>query len=278
MAIAGAWLNANPTVNTSYGSALKQGTGANSIHGVRTAIGRNTAPGTSQGDVDATLVGDDDYGYCPEDSAYFAPQDDPSETGVGDRANWGTEESRGTVTADWPHWGTGIIPGGSVIRSQEHGAIAGNTPDVIPAETATQGWQNKQTGIVEDSTTSDPSQYEMRTSMTQRDKVRSGSQRGAGSDSDYDAPIKSRITGQKLKFWSGEDRHTDMAPKAQEQMIRPFWSRTGGTGYSENMSPNEMYQSTPLQRVSPPDAYQGLDTPVVNAGASYGYTDEDSTW
>jgi hypothetical protein len=143
---------------------------------------------------------------------------------------------------------------------------------------ATEKTAPPESGAVNDAGISDPSQYVMQTSMTQRDKVRAGSQRGSGSASEYDAAIASRITGMKTKTLDAEpSRHFDMVPKAQDLIIRPWWVRTAGTGYRTDMLRNELYVSQPRSRVAPDNPYVGTETPPAVMD-TYGYVPEDSTW
>lgn len=275
MAIKGLWL-AQQNGTDPYGSALKQGTGVNPIHGIRDGgMGRNIAPGTTAGTVP---TGDFSDGFAPDYSCGYMPEDSESalwgygvETGTADRPGVGMPDDRNN-TASWPVWGPyqNGQPGGTHLRTLEHGAVANITGKQIQERDAAAGFQAKDTSYVEDATTSDPSQYEMQTSMTQRDKVRSGSQI-AGTASDQDAPIASRITPMRLPKYSGEYRHEDMLPKSQDNILRPFWLRTAGTGYREWMQANEVTGTTPMQRTPPPDPYQGSDT-----GAGYGFTSEDA--
>jgi len=96
-----------------------------------------------------------------------------------------------------------------------------------------------------------------------------------GRANEFDAPIGSRIPGQKLRFWSGGERHYDMFPRQQDLIIRPFWARNAGTGYVEWMAPNEMYVSSPYNRMAPSDANVGPDTPPEETTT---YTDEDMNY
>jgi hypothetical protein len=220
-----------------------------------------------------------EYGYTDEEFSSgiwgYGPQ-----TGTGDRPapDTSTEQMRGYTPTMYPGMGNEPgPPGGMAIRSEEHGDVVGIAAKLgDKEETVGEGWVNKFAGGVADSTVADPAQYEMQTSMTQRDKVRAGSQRGAGSASEYDAPIGSwRPTwGMRIKPWSGGRRHWDMTPRRQDQMVRPFWYRTAGTGYREWMAANEAfnYQHDPLQRQPVPDPYAGERTP------GNVYTDESHNW
>lgn len=272
-----------------YSSALRQGTGVNPIHSVRDGQGRNTAADATGLLVDPDLVeaglgGSDDFGFSYEDQSYtYSAAESPFETGTADRPPVGSEQDSRTDTAEeWPSWAplaASGVPGGEYVRSIERGAIASNTPTAVPRESAAGGWENKITGgVIEPGTgISDPSQYTMKTSMQQLRRTRAGSQRGGGSASPYEQPITTRVPGQKIKVYSDSpDRKLAMTPVTQDQIIRPFFLRTMGTGHAADMQPNAMYQSTPLQRVAPPDPYQG-ETPSASAGV-YGYTNEDGLY
>jgi hypothetical protein len=86
--------------------------------------------------------------------------------------------------------------------------------------------------------------------------------------------ISSRVTGQKLKFFSGEERHYDMFPFQQEEIHRPFWYRTAGTGWPWQMRANELDQRVPIQRTPPSDPALGAQETSL-ATTDYGYTGED---
>jgi hypothetical protein len=138
---------------------------------------------------------------------------------------------------------------------------------------AQQGWLDKQTGDLEEALPSDPSQYEMQTSMTQMHKERAGSQRGSGSASEYSAPVPGiRPTmRQRLLILSGRERHYEMTPRRQDLVLRPFQYRTAGTGNPDLMQPNGMYQSQPLQRTPVADPWQGAEVPATDVS---GFVDE----
>jgi hypothetical protein len=143
----------------------------------------------------------------------------------------------------------------------------------LPSETVSEGWTNKTRGALANSKPSDPSQYEMQTSMTQRYKVRGNQASVARATDEPRATIQSRVAGQKVKNWSQGERNYDMLPKAQDDMPRPFYYRTAGTGDPAMMNPNEMYNIDPIQRTVPPDP--SLGNPDDNYTA-YGYTPEDN--
>lgn len=177
---------------------------------------------------------------------------------------------------DFPSWGGSrkTKPAGTLIRSLRRGARLISSAKVLPNEDVAQGWINKGHGISPDSHDSDVSTVLIQTSAVQRRKVRAGSQR-SGSQSTFEAPIASRETGQKLKVYaaSDSDRHWDMLPYQQEDYVRPFLSRTVGTGWREWNLPNAMYVSPTIQREPAPDPQLG---PVAGSGTdnyAYDFTD-----
>lgn len=280
-ALTGAWKaqRQGGAMYSDYVGALKWGTGINPIHGIRGGEGRNIAPGEQT----LTVVPDLTESYQHDDTAY-PPEDSAStlwgygvDTGTADRPGWGGPDQRADA-GNFPSWGQSPsgIPLGTRIRSILKGAAATVTMKQTPNETVSEGWLNKAKSTVEDAVVSDPSQYEMQTSMTQRDKVRAGSQMPMGRENEYDAPIASRIPAMKEKVYSGGERHYDMEPKAQDVIIRPFWARTAGTGYRQWMTPNEMYVSNPLDRTVPDNPNAGPETPPT--GSEYGFMDEDMSY
>lgn len=281
MPITGTWKDRQ----TVQAGATKWGTGWNPVHAIPAGLGRSDTPpnlvfdGTeSAGPIDPSVT--DPYtpehlGYSDEDTANVLYGYGVN-TGTSERPPLGTDTDRASSDG-FPAYGPRVagVPGGTKIRSQDIGAELTLIQKQTPNEDVAQGWVNKDVGDVENATVSDPSQYEMQTSMTQRDKVREGSQVQSGRASEYMAPIASRrdTWGQRLKAWSGGERHYDMAPRVQDQIIRPWWARNAGVGYPSWMGPNEMYVSEPLQRTSPPDPYQGASSPADDSPA--GWTDED---
>lgn len=288
MAITGNYL-----ASVQYTGARKWGTGINPVHyllgdgqpptdrkEVQTMQGPNAmGPETLPQGLLNPQDENPEYGYMDEDFSStvwgYGPQ-----TGTSDRPGIDVtgDQVRATTTPNYPGMGNEPGPtGGSYIRQQEHGDIIGVGVKLgDKEETVGEGWLNKPTGGVIDSGVSDVSQYEIQTSMAQRDQVRAGSQRGAGSASEYVAPIGSyRPTwGVRIKTWSGGRRHWDMTPRRQDQMLRPFWYRSAGTGYREWMEANEAYnyQVEPLQRSPVPDPYAGQNVPV-NV-----YSEESHNW
>jgi hypothetical protein len=274
--------------------ALKQGAGYNPIHGIRYSAGRSDKPPnlifsthvtTDEMPLALTDQVAPDWAY--ENSDVTNPLwGNNEQTGLSDQPNLGDPTMSYHTEAPFPSWGpyTAGLPGGTEVRSYDHGAEASNTPKQQPYETVTEGWENKARGDSENqASVSDPSQYEMQTSMIQRNKVRAGSQRGLGSASEYDAPVTPRVAPWKMKVWSGLLRHYDMQPKEQELIIRPWWTRqayTGPTGELWNET-NELYRSEPMQRVIPPDPHLGepatTEVPPVESN-QFGYQYEDALY
>jgi hypothetical protein len=271
VAISGGWKDSRSV----QAGARKWGTGINPIHAERTADGRHVAPEGYDGvDEYLTTVWQDD-GYS-NDPFQGENHEHAHDIGLYDRPNYGDNPQHERSGArEFPQWGRyqSGVPGGTEIRGRKHGADDTQTPNQIPTETVSEGWLNKPHGEVEDAVTSDLSQVLMNTSMTQRDKVREGSQRGDGSQDDPRAPIASRMTGQKVKVYSGGERHEDMRPKTQTQRIRGWWNRTAGTASPRMMEVNAQQVRRPLQREVPADPY--VQPPAVVDAPNYGYQDED---
>lgn len=143
-----------------------------------------------------------------------------------------------------------------------------------PTETVTEGWRNKPKGMPADAKPSDPLQYEMQTSMVQRYRTRVNDLAVARATDEPRSPINSRVIGQRLKIYSGQERHYDMFPRQQTATReRDFYYRTAGTGQAEWMEPNEQWDVTAVERTPPPDPYIGR----FDAGTQedYGYSPED---
>ena len=236
-----------------------------------------------------------------------------SETGLADRPRWGSEmadadapisgvglphpidpgrpitvvrgHTQNDTNNEFPPWGGSrkVGPAGRFIRAIRRGPTGETAMRVLPGEDVAQGWVNKDHGIEADSRPSDVSQLIMQTSQIQRYKARAGSQ-NIGSQSDFNAPVQSRVTGQKLKTYISPTsaRHWDMLPYEQEDFVRPFLSRQAGVGYREWNLPNAMYVSPTVQREPSADPEMGpiagADITSVNAGpaSDYGYSYEDS--
>lgn len=277
--LSGAWARQN----VGYSGASVWGTGINPVHAyygspparvgnLALREGEVTAPGHSYPE---QLIPTDLWGYQLEDSLYTGVQYD-------DRPNWGEVPSQFRGDAgNQPSWSAGGATK-SRFRAMRDGAmrifrsgspLPGGVQYQEPSETVSEGWLNKAHGQLANAKPSDDKQLIVQTSMTQRYQTRVND---AAVDRNTDAPrtgIASLVTGQKVKEYSGGERHYDMEPREQDTIPRAFWYRTAGTGMPGDMLPNTMYTVVPLQRIPPPDPSQG--TPETSLGGDYGYTSED---
>jgi hypothetical protein len=279
-----------------YAGAAKWGTGIADIHsyyqgpprpggiGVPNDLDQRTPP---------SMAGDDvEYGPpwgAPNDPAYL---DSYSEQAVLD----GQQEEPDT----WPNLGssTMVMPadypaynewGGTIRRKQSSTNGPRQTTQVseVPTETVNEGWLNKPvTGdmIPEPELDAEPaadSQVFVQTSMTQRkygmSQPRTLMRQGPHQD-EARTDIAPRKAGPKIKVYSGQLRHYDMFPRQIDDIPRPFYYRTAGTGPNPYLFPNENQLNTPMQRTPPPEPSQGmLDTAYSSPddSGSYGYTSEE---
>lgn len=266
MALSGGWKNAQSI----QAGASKWGTGINPIHSQHSnSTGRDIAPDGTVTAIDQNVT---EPHYSEDGWGYDVDIDD----GTKQHPRWGTQTERFRNDADsFPEWGPYEhgVPGGSRIRSENHGAAESNTPLQIPTETVSEGWLNKPTGKAADSRTSDVSTVLVQTSDVQRYKERAGSQ-SSGRASEYNAGIASRVVGQKVKVYSTGERSYDMQPQQQHTRIRGWWSRTAGTGNAAQMEANSQRERSPFTRQPPPPPNTG-PTPGIDNPSDYGYSDED---
>jgi hypothetical protein len=287
-----------------YVGAAVWGSGINPVHGqyggppLRVEGRNEQTPKVQPVDqsMDQTSQGEL-WGYTPEDWSYLNPaplehwvlrdQWNPGDFGIAPSfpaATVNTPERRRNVTAGFPSWGQRSWAGLAWFRAQfmgEHRYPVDPTwprgaelVRSLPSETVSEGWENKARGKVADAKPSSPDQYEMQTSMQQRYRSRNNQHAVARSTDDPRTDISSRIAGQKLKVYSGQQRHYDMFPFQQDEIIRPFWYRTAGTGEYTDMIPNEQMERTPIMRVPPMDPSIGIPASAPT-GSDYGYTQED---
>lgn len=194
-----------------------------------------------------------------------------------DRPNWGmVPEDYRADTEDHPPWNA-PRSASEYFRGMFGGAhrLAQKLADSIPSETVSEGWLNKARSYQEDAVVSDPSQYEVQTSMQQRNIVMGNPGSVARGTDEERTPIKSRIRGMKLKMYSEGERLYDMFPYQQDIIVRPFWNRTFGSGNPEEMGPNEMTLRSPVRRVPPNDPSMGPEETSLE-GNDFGYTPEDT--
>jgi hypothetical protein len=267
-------------VNVGYSGAKRWGTGIHPVHAehgegppLRT-WNRQPGPSTPSdqpGEVSTALTDMEQWGYTPDDIPNLELYSYWDE-----RPNWGDDEAsyRGS-TDDMPSYGRqhGGTPRGTAFRALQAGVpLERETPVQIPNETVSEGWLNKEHGNILDARTSDQSQYERQTSMQQLHVSRNNTLATLRGTDDPREPIATRLTGMKVKEWSGGERHYDMLPYSQDVMYRPFMYRTAGTDDPVKMGPNEMYVSVPVQRDAPPDPYLGQTEDTLD---NYGYQEGD---
>lgn len=277
MAISGAWKAAQ-----TQSGALKWGTGINPIHGIRTdARGRRLPAHTAQGgpgapplDIQEILLTSDIEPVDYADSAAFGYNE---ADGTALRPNYQqvTEEFRGKSK---------FMPsrdnGGMRFRPGNIGNATKRSQSKVSEreETVSEGWVNKDTDRVDNAAVSDVRQYEIQTSMSQRDLTRHGSQI-SGTASEHNAPVPSQrpTWGQRIKPWSGGRRHYDMVPQDQSESIRAFLYRNAGVGNVSWMGHNEAtnYMTTPLDRQPVPPPYSGEQTPRAPSGPEYAVDTHD---
>lgn len=283
----------------SYAGAAVWGTGVNPVHAIYGGPGRPFGPGVPN-DLDnrtvPAMATDDQIEYgppwgAPEDAAYLdsVADEDQATHGVpfyqDDFPDWGetTPETRGEIPEGMAEsWGDRAIPSGL-----HH--LGGEGPDPrppetsgrqsafpqVPTETVNEGWLNKETGgSPPDAEPSDNTQIFVQTSMTQRYKKLDNDRAQMRQTDDPRTDIDSRVQSNIVKVYSGEDRHYDMFPRQLDDIPRPFYYRTAGTGPHPYLAPNAMRLVTPMQRTPPPDASGGIpDTQIYSD--KYGYTSED---
>jgi hypothetical protein len=205
-----------------------------------------------------------------------------------DHPTWGedTERQRNRMRVPLPPWNRG----GEAFRARRLGAqgyrlyqqpgsayapITQDEANSLPSETVSEGWLNKATSSTAYAEPSDPSQYEVQTSMRQRFGTRNNDRAVMRSTDDPRAKIASRVMAMVEKVYSTGERSYDMFPYQQDQINRPFRYRTAGTGRQAWMETNAYSALTAVQRTPPPDPAMGV--PEVQS-EDYGYTGEDSMY
>lgn len=228
--------------------------------------------------VPQTLLGtEQDWGYVTDDGAgseFYVNDDRPR---LGDETAW--EDVRADTGDQPPYNATGAAK--TRFRAMFGGAFStwrGKLPRanyMIPSETVSEGWINKPQGRPANSKPSDPSQYEIQTSMSQRYRARNNDLAVLRNTDAPRSHINSRVTGQHLKVYSEGERNYDMFPKQQSsgdpQYWREFAYRTAGVGIEDQMLPNAQWEINAVERTPPSDPYIG--TPDYQM--EFGYTPED---
>lgn len=234
----------------SYVGARKWGTGINPVHAKREGNeSRNLSPTT----------------YDPADTGLVSLDTEYVDESYGDDVNYmeahpnlGDPSVRGT--SDMPPWGHGYspVPQGTMTRIRKRGmSIRESEAQQVPNGPAGEGWENKNRGAVLDSRTAESAQVFVQTSMRQRDLSRNNGAAVARGTDDAREDIATRLTGMRLKTWSGGARHVDMEPKVQDYATRPWKYRGAGTGDVSWLTANEFQSVEPITREIPPDVYQG---------------------
>lgn len=312
MAVAGSWTSQAVTPS-GYAGATRWGTGINPIHAVRDG-GRGRGPTkeplgsvTPSGAVPESL--DDDaaagYGYAYEDAQFYAGEDyryvradhpnlGEDTTGRPDRTAIIMEPGSEPGPAGFPSWGAyyadpesdfplaGGPPGGADVRSVQEGAQVENAKAIaVPTRGYTGGWQSKIHGEILEAATSDPSQYEVTTSMRQLHETRVNDQAAARVTDDPRHPIGTRLTGQKVRYFAkssgmgGGPGTPDMAPVAQDLPFRPWYFRHAATPPPPDTMYGTMTGFEPLERTPPVDAGELVTSTETGFADDGGYDDQD---
>lgn len=317
MAVTGAW-KGRAVQAEGYTGAMRWGTGINPIHAKRDPqrhpdITREPLGATEwSGAVPEEILGPLQWGYGYDDQFYAGEE---YRYLVEDHPNWG-EDSAGRPDRagviqqpgaypqpeGWPSWGphwddnpvdgfpVAGPPGGAAVRSYSDGLDAERRRAMaVPTPGVSGGWLNKARQEQNEAVTSAPAQYEITTSMRQVHGVMANDRAARRGTDDPRATITTRTAGMKVKQFAasfgmgGGPGAPDMRPCSQDLMYRPFYFRSAGLPPAEAHTWNEMEQRQPLQRVIPPDPYQGdyAGSAQGNVAGSYvqgpdfGYSDGD---
>ncbi|MGO9220550.1 MAG: hypothetical protein ACLP5E_22740 [Streptosporangiaceae bacterium] len=314
MAIAGSW-KAGAVTPSEYAGSLRWGTGIDPIHGVRdsgtrdTGIKENLLPlgaGDTGDFVPESILGPEQWGYSSEDAAAYAGEDyrylaeehpDWGEDGDGrpDRANVAAGDNLGQQLL-WPSWGPHGAdqddpdawplpgwPGGENVRAFSEGSEIENSRAIaVPTPGWRGGWLNKAHGPVEEAETSDPSQYEITTSLAQLHKTRVNDAAVLRGTDDPRSPIATRLTGQKVRYFpmssgmGGGPGSPDMAVLDQDLPYRPWFFRQAAMPPKPDTFYGTMTAFDPIERTLPADASEYVTVQESPAGdGSYGYAEGD---
>jgi hypothetical protein len=313
MAIAGSWA-AGAVGPSEYVGAARWGTGINPVHGHYDNQGRPTASrepllmGDPQTDaVPEEIIGPAMWGYSAEDAAYYSGEDYRYLTD--EHPNWG-DHSAGRADRDgqimtegaypepegWPPWGPHEVseadalaqfplsgpPGGADLRAYSDGSeVETRHAIAVPTPGSRGGWVNKAHGRLEEAETSDRSQYEITTSMTQLHQTRVNTAAVTRGTDDPRAPIETRLTGQKVKHYAadfntgGGPGTPDMRQQPQNLPYRPWFFRTAQGPPPPDTMFGTMEARDPIERTLPADAGESVLLQEAAAAGDYGYTDEE---
>src|SRR5215469_1970476 len=209
---------------------------------------------------------------------------------IDDRPPWGQETPKEDIRLKnpLPPWGKS----GEIFRSVRMGAqryrmnyrqnlkgqgdayqpISAEPVNGNPTETVSEGWLNKETSFIADANPSADEQIFIQTSMRQRYGTRNNRRAVMRDTDEARSEVQSRVMAMVEKVYSEGERTYDMFPYQQDEIRRPFRTRTAGVGPAEWMQTNEYNVMSPIQRTPPPDPGVGPDEV---SSPDYGYTSED---
>jgi hypothetical protein len=301
VAISGTWKAAN-VINDAYVGAQRWGTGIDPIHSVRDQYHK---PVTTKLPLESTTAGEvvpdsivepTDWGYCAGDYAggihdYREIEED--HPGTPERTLFTREVTRKDIPGNWPEWGASNTQSddfplasptqpGTDFLSVRHASPMelshSNSTPYSDSRGIAGGWAHKARGAQLEAHTSDPSQYEINTSMRQvhgsstNDRAVARYVPDLGGSSPR-TPIKTRTAGMKAKTYA---RGVDMFPIQQDLPYRPFFYRSAGVPPMEQHSMNTMEGRAPIQHTVSPDPYQGDYSGTAQAeDNNYGYSTGD---
>jgi hypothetical protein len=181
------------------------------------------------------------------------------------------------------------------LRSMRAGAYDDDrwVANQIPVETVSEGWVNKAASGMDEGTypddftqPPDDSQLWVQTSETQRTKQMVNDRAVLRGTDESRSSIPSRLAPMKLKVYSGQEpfmpgveetyRAYDMFPYQIDDIPRPFYYRTAGTGPQEYLTSNDQFNRQGLQRTPPPDPSMGIPDTQLSDNSEYGYSTEDT--
>jgi hypothetical protein len=308
--ISGAWANKYQK-DIPYTDARRWGTGINPVHAFRGGPGRPLNAklvANEMGDTTLAHIGmaqdfieyGAPWGYNPEDIAgldVYTPTatqgvpeiDDPSWPAWdgrdgGDQGGQSTPVNRANVKPESYHpwgmsqWAKTRLRSFRAGQSDEDSHVSNQ----IPTETVSEGWENKPASGMHEGeypddnvTISADGQYIVTTSMVQRKKTLNNDRAMQRGTDTARTAISSRLAPMKLKVYSGGQRHYDMFPRQIDDIPRPFYYRTAGTGPASYLETNDQFTRQTMQRTPPADPGMGIPDTEVGASDETGYTAED---
>jgi hypothetical protein len=223
-------------------------------------------------------AGWDDYTYLDDRPAWnVPPENDRLRSNADTMAPWGTPGLRVMAMIRAGASRYRAFPGQPLKgQAQAYEPKSAEAADSYPSETVSEGWINKGKSFVADANPSADEQIFVQTSMRQRYLARDNRRAMLRGTDDERSKISSRVTAMVEKVYSTGEREYDMFPYQQDQINRPFRTRTAGVGPAEWMQANEYGVMSPIIRTPPPDPAQG--SPEVAYADDYGYQQEDSMY